>query len=65
MGEITLDKKEQKIEKKYKEAFSFKDLLSDVKEFEEKLAKMKTELKRFDTELIINKDKEQKKVRDF
>ena len=52
--------KGRKLEKKYKDIFSFKELLSDVKEFEEKLAKMKSGLKRFDSDLALEKEKQTK-----
>ena len=63
MGVITT--KKRKLEKKYEDILSFDELLSDVKEFEKKLASMKEGIKEFDQEFSIVKEKTQRKIREF
>lgn len=55
----------KKLEKKYEDILSFDDLLEDVKEFEKKLADMKSGIKDFDKEFSTVKERTQKKIRDY
>ncbi len=55
----------KKLEKKYKDIFDSKELLEQVREFDEQLNKMKKELKNFDQEVESVREKPQKKIRDF
>lgn len=55
----------KRLEKKYKDILSYKDLINKVDEFEEKLRKMKENSKSFDDEIKVLKDKDQKKVIEF
>lgn len=57
--------KQKKIEKKYKDILSYKDLIKHVSDFDERLKQIKEHTKTFDDELKTFKDKDQKKVRDF
>lgn len=67
MGEIKGYHKKDRLEKKYKDAFSFKELLNDVKEFEDKLAKMKSGLRDLNTEFdsVKKKDSSQTKIKNY
>ena len=55
----------KKLEKKYKDIFDSKELMNQVREFDEQLEKMKQELKNFDEEVEFVRDKPQKRIRDF
>ena len=60
-----MDSNQKRIEKKYKDIISYKDLIHKVDAFEEKLKQIKEHSKSFDEELKILKDKDQKKVFEF
>ena len=60
-----LDIKQDKLEKKYKDILSYKELINKVDEFEQKLKNIKEHSKSFDDELKVLKDKDQKKVIEF
>ena len=64
-GEIDLDLKQKKLEKKYKDILSYKELINKVDEFEERLRQIKKKTKEFDDDMKVFKDKEQKKVVEF
>ena len=57
--------KQKKMEKKYKDILSYKELINKVDEFEEKLRSIKEHVKAFDDEIKVLKDKDQKKVIEF
>ena len=63
MGDV--DIKQKKLEKKYKDILSYKDLIHKVDEFEQKLKSIKEHSKAFDDEIKVLKDKDQKKVIEF
>ena len=63
MGEVNLS--QDKLEKKYKDILSYKDLIHKVDEFEEKLKAIKEHSKAFDDEIKTYKDKDQKRVIEF
>lgn len=54
-----------KLEKKYKDILSYKELITKVDAFEEKLRAIKEHSKTFDDEMKVYKEKEQKKVIEF
>jgi len=54
-----------KLEKKYKDILSYKELITKVDAFEERLKAIKEHSKTFDDEMKIYKEKEQKKVIEF
>ena len=56
---------QKRIEKKYKDILSYKNLIKKVDEFEQKLKAIKEHTKSFDDEIKVLKDKEQKKVIEF
>lgn len=57
--------KQKKLEKKYKDILSYKDLIKKVNDFDDRLRQIKERATAFDDELKTFKDKDQKKVRDF
>jgi len=61
MGGVNQDK----LEKKYKDILSYKELIHKVDEFEQKLKSIREHSKSFDDEIKVLKDKEQKKVLEF
>ena len=63
MGDVSV--KDDKLEKKYKDILSYKELIHKVDEFEQRLKAVQAHSKSFDDELKVLKDKEQKKVIEF
>ena len=63
MGDVSI--KDDKLEKKYKDILSYKELIHKVDEFEQRLKAVQEHSKSFDDELKVLKDKEQKKVIEF
>ncbi len=60
-----MELKKGRLEKRYKDIFNSKDLIIQVREFDEQLETMKKELKSFDKNIDTLKDKPQKKIREF
>lgn len=57
--------KQKKLERKYKDILSYKDLIRKVNDFDEKLKQVTKNSNAFDDELKSFRDKDQKKIRDF
>jgi hypothetical protein len=60
-----LNIKQQKLEKKYKDVLSYKDMIKSVSDFDEKLRQIREHTRNFDDDLKMFRDKDQKKIRDF
>ena len=59
------DISQKRVEKKYKDILSYKELINKVDEFEERLKQIKEHTKNFDDDMKTFRDKEQKKVFEF
>ena len=57
--------KGSKLDKKYKDILSYKDMIDDAFDLDKRLAKIKESSARFDEELKLHRDKDQKKIREF
>lgn len=57
--------REKKLENKYKDILSYKELIHKVDEFEQRLRQIQQHSKAFDDEIKVLKDKDQKKVIEF
>lgn len=64
MGDID-NSNQKKLEKKYKDILSYKDLIKTVNDFDERLKKIRENTDSFEKELKPLKAKEQKQVREF